>query len=348
MNTATTKLATLLSATVLAATVFTGCTGKPSAASSDGSSPSQQSGSKEISPRASIGTGTAPVPIQLALSPDGKLLIGGASDNSQNVQFWDLEKQQLVRTIDTHTGSLMPVAMSPDGKSVAYVAGGEVVLVEADSGKEIRRLKRKEGGLGLLQTGLHISRAGDLLAVGTDKEIVGFDPRSGEQRFVLGNGSTVSAISDFFDGGKKIAAGGDKDTVTVWDIPSGKPTLTITGDRKDDSPNAVAVSEDGKFVVSACTLSGVRIWDGAKGTKLREVEPGLASYGTIVFQPGSRSFAYGGKMDHNIRLVNAESGETIRVLKGHTDHPQGLAFTADGAVLVSSGDDKSIKVWNLK
>jgi WD40 repeat protein len=48
-----------------------------------------------------------------------------------------------------------------------------------------------------------------------------------------------------------------------------------------------------------------------------------------------------------LMLYDAESGDPIRQLTGHVDRIYSLAFSADGRLLVSTGEDQTICVWSL-
>ena len=55
-----------------------------------------------------------------------------------------------------------------------------------------------------------------------------------------------------------------------------------------------------------------------------------------------------GAADKLARVFDAETGELIRKLEGHSGHVLGLAWKSNQKVLVSAGADASLKVWNLE
>ncbi len=56
----------------------------------------------------------------------------------------------------------------------------------------------------------------------------------------------------------------------------------------------------------------------------------------------------GGTIDGRIHLWSTESGELIRTLAGHDREVSGLAFASDGRLLVSGGDDRTTRVWEVE
>jgi len=66
----------------------------------------------------------------MAVHPNGTV---ACSRNNGTVCFWDLEKRELVRTLDWKLGKLMSVAFSPDGTiGAAGTEDGQVVVWDVD------------------------------------------------------------------------------------------------------------------------------------------------------------------------------------------------------------------------
>jgi len=113
------------------------------------------------------------------------------------------------------------------------------------------------------------------------------------------------------------------------------------------SVRAVAVTSDGRRLVSASDDCTLRVWDLESGQILRTLEGHQAEvYGLAIAPDGRR--AVSASMDQTLRLWDLESGQTIRTLEGHADGAFAVAITPDGCRAVSASADRTLKVWDLK
>ena len=66
----------------------------------------------------------------------------------------------------------------------------------------------------------------------------------------------------------------------------------------------------------------------------------------LAFHPDGRRLAAGDR-DGFIHIIDAETGEVLRTLGRHVEFVYALAFDPDTGHLISSGKDKSLRVWNI-
>lgn len=284
----------------------------------------------------------------LAVSNDGKVLVALAPGKSKNVQIWDLDKKQRRHEFNDDLGSILPVAISPDGKTAAIPSQGNrcIKLIDVSTGKMDRELRHKSRVLSTFPRGPYFSPQGDLVIVGSDKEIIGWDVKSGEQKFAWQDSEAIEAASGFFDAGRKFATGYDKLTIKVWDTATGKPIQTMSFPR-DDRIFELAASKDATRIASRQATGPIHLWDMKKGQREKQLESPLpALFGNLLFLPDNKTVAYA-TSDHSIILVNTETNNVSRELRGHAKDVTALALTADGHTLVSSSDDGTVKVWAL-
>jgi WD40 repeat protein len=294
----------------------------------------------------------------LAGSADGRVVVAQGRGRANKVVVWNLAQPQQLHEFPNPFLRDIPVALSANGKVLAYPTGPcesllddvkDIVVRDVESGKELHRLKRKDGDIRGLNE-LAFSPAGDLLMAAAAGDVVGWDLRTGEQRFTWkSDDEGVTALSAFFEGGKKIASGGDGGTVTVWDVATGRAVCTLTGGH-DAGVRSIAVTEDGMRLVSAASADltapsePITVWDVAA----RKVVKRLPARGStrVALLPDGRTLVY--KNVTTVYLENLETGVRGHVLQGHEKFISCLALTPDGSRLVTGSPDQTIKVWDLK
>jgi len=148
--------------------------------------------------------------------------------------------------------------------------------------------------------------------------------------------NNVGAIA-FSPDGKRLASGGNYNTVKVWDAATGARLLWLKG--HSSSVQAVAFSPDGKRLASAC--GSIRIWHAATGTQLLTFKRLSNHVFCLAFSPDGKRLATGGR---GVKLWDAAGGTELRTLKGHSSTVYSVAFSQDGKRLASGGT--SVKLWD--
>jgi WD40 repeat protein len=304
----------------------------------------------EVSPRVTIDTG---FPTQtagretylfgLSVSADGKRVALCSQDDGPNVQVWDVDGPKKVD--ECRTGNLKgQVALTPDGSAVlrrGFLSGMTVRLVGGQD-----RPWPDTGG-----TGEHfvLSPAGDRLAVSTFPDVEVWDVASMKRIFAkpADTPDHFPALSNFFDGGAKVATVDHKGVVTVWEAASGNVVKTFeTNPQKPGFVNSVLwASPDGKYI--AGQPGPVVVWDVATGRVVRELPRDIAGFAgaRLIFLTGDRLAV--AMKDNAIAVTDVASGRTTAVLKGHAGPVASLAVTPDGKTLVSGDMKGKVLVWDL-
>jgi WD40 repeat protein len=252
-------------------------------------------------------------------------------------------------------------ALSPDGRTLATAGGGEVILWDAATGREVRRLERHGGAVHALA----FTPDGKALASGADDNVIRlWDVARGTvlRRFAGHRGATgadrqhergVHALRFTKDGAILVSRGAD-DTVRLWEVASGKELRRIDVGRgfwraMDLSPDGKTLAAmSGDFRKGPCA---VRLWDLASGKELRG-PPEADVVSCLAFSPDSTILAYGwGERDWDrpgvIKLWDLTKHKECGLLRGHRKWVTAVAFAPDGKTLVSGSYDAMPRLWDV-
>jgi WD40 repeat protein len=108
----------------------------------------------------------------------------------------------------------------------------------------------------------------------------------------------------------------------------------------------VAISPDGKIVVSGSADNTIKVWDLASGRLLRTIEPHSSWIFSVAISPDGKNIV-SGNWDNTIDIWQIEDGKRLRSLNGHKDSVTSVAISPDGKTIVSGSKDRTIKIWNI-
>jgi WD40 repeat protein len=185
------------------------------------------------------------------------------------------------------------VALSPDGRRLAFAPDRSVVIADAATGKVLRPLPHKTAVLALaftpdgeklLMHGMDgYLRLFQLGAEGGDKQLWEVSvPRAPRGSIALSpDGKRVMAVSRNF--------------VPIIDIDTGKKLFQLTRQVEDGMFTTVATTPDGRLILTGTsgTSGGVQVWD-AQGERLGQFSTGLGGVTRLaVYADGTRAASAG-------------------------------------------------------
>jgi WD40 repeat protein len=161
-----------------------------------------------------------------------------------------------------------------------------------------------------------------------------------------GHTDAVYAVA-FSPDGRFIATASFDNTLKLWGAATHKEIKTYGGAAGHTKQViSVAFSQDGTMLASGSTDNTVKIWDVPVSTPIRSLKLNDAVQ-AVTMSPDGTKLAIGGK-DGTLKLVTpVEFKEIVKFDASHQGTVTGLAFSANGQLLASSGADRTLRYWNV-
>ncbi|MBD2354613.1 hypothetical protein H6G41_08210 [Tolypothrix sp. FACHB-123] len=125
--------------------------------------------------------------------------------------------------------------------------------------------------------------------------------------------------------------------------PGGSLVRTLVG--HSDSVKALALTSDGKYVISGSDDNTLKVWNWQTGELLRTLNNHSSSVQALALTSDGK-YVISGSDDNTLKVWNWQTGELLRTLNGYSDWVKALALTSDGKYVISGSDDNTLKVWN--
>jgi WD40 repeat protein len=258
---------------------------------------------------------------------------------------------------EAHRGYVVSVAMSPDGRRVAY--GGQdstVWLCDVATGKELRRFTEHRG---VIRSVVFSSDGRWLLSGSEDATMRLWDVETGKQlRCFIGHADAIWCVALSPDGRRALSGSGMtyKDgkwepgsdyTARLWNVDTGEEVRRFPGHK--DRVCSVTFSPDGKRALTGCgnTDRPIRIWNVETGEQLGHLVGHSAWVNKLVFSADGRR-ALSASSDLTIRLWDLASGKQLRRFQGHERDVTDVAFLPDGRRIISCSWDLTVRLWDLE
>ena len=270
-------------------------------------------------------------------------------------------------------------SFSPDGSLLAVANGNEVKLWNAQTGKEVRKLKDLRG----TANAVAFSPNGLSLAVASTKyereygehlvKIIGisevklFDVRTGKVTLSLKDVGAVNSVAFSPDGRILLVGGvlpenkGEVAGMKLFDLQTGKVTNLPTGADYKEAVDSLVLSQNGSLLAFRSGPATVKLLDTQKGTVKQTWD--ADSVGDAVERPTSRFLlsvtrvlavafsadgtTVSGESDHGeIKSWDHRTGEVKRRLNTEQDDPSLVAASTNGKSFAEVSQEKLL-VWDL-
>lgn len=142
----------------------------------------------------------------------------------------------------------------------------------------------------------------------------------------------------------RLISGGQDQTVKIWSAHTGALTSTLHGCL--GSVNDLAVTNDNKFVVAACSSNKLFVWE-VNGGRPRHTLTGHTKNVSSVDASWVKSFVVASSSnDRTIKIWDLQSGFCKSTILS-ASNPNSLAFI-DGDIICSGHRDGNLRLWDIR
>jgi WD40 repeat protein len=293
----------------------------------------------------------------IAFDPAGKTLAAGGK---ADITLWDVTTHQ-----SSHLDGISPMALSPDGKTIASMIcksydpstnclQSEIGLWNVTTHQLLSFKSPLENDAPETVIRLKFSPDGKTLVLGTlSGSILLWDVSKHELSATLHHTNRLFALA-FSPDGKILASGGTDGKIILWNTATNQEIDTLDG--HVNVVESIAFSPQGKILASGNGDGSIILWDVSSHQSIGQFLGHTNGVYSVAFGPDENTFASGGcsKIDANqciegeVFLWDVPTRQSIgQPLRGNTNMVTSVALSPDGKLLASVSADGSVILWDI-
>lgn len=283
----------------------------------------------------------------ISMAPDGTTVAAAYEDGT--VRVWDLARRSLVADFRAAGLGASCVIFTSDGR-LAIGGKGGVYRATVDTGTLELAVRPWDGPV----TSVAVLAGGKLVLGGqrasaSPKSWVAsvWDPTAGSlDEITNSNGTEVAGSPD----GSLVAtwrwgklalhhAADLRERVRVLSLPGGEGSV-------GDEISEAAFSPRGETLATGTGGFHLALWDTATWQIRHFIDLVTGDcVHKLAFSPDGRLLAVVTSYAREVEVRDVETGALLGVLVGHTDSARAVAFTPDGATIVTGAADGTLRLW---
>ncbi len=292
----------------------------------------------------------------VAYHPNGKMV---ASAAGSQVHLWDPATGVQIKVLSRIEATDRPfksIAFRPDGAALAVGSDDGILRVyEVATGKETFKSAPRNARIERVAYSPNGKLIGVADANGMAAVYAPAAPAANTMPMSTGvqnpAGGVCSGVGFTSDSGAIFTCGADgKARLTAGPNPDGSATTTTTTQLREYTGHTgpvidLAVTADGKSLITGGDDKTVRVWDVTTGRQVRAFQGHSTRVLAVTIRSDGRQIASAGE-DGAIRLWDLSPGDDHRILTGATGPIWAVAVSPDGKRAAAAGADRTIRVYD--
>ncbi|MCC6421557.1 MAG: WD40 repeat domain-containing protein [Gemmataceae bacterium] len=231
----------------------------------------------------------------VAYHPNGRQVLSASWDTT--ARLWDAQTGKEVR-VYRHPKDINSVAVARDGRwLLTGCDDGYVRLWDLNTGEETRRYSGHEGyvyGVAFSPDGRYVASGGQ------DRSVRVYELGTGKKVREI-TGPTAPTTHVAFSGDSRYVFACGDNAAHMWEIATGKEVKRFEGPTGSGYALGMAVSPDGRRLLTGHEDKSVRLWDVATGKEIQRFEGHTGQVICVAFSAdGGRAIS--GSADNTVRL----------------------------------------------
>ncbi|KAG8795687.1 hypothetical protein FRC12_011296 [Ceratobasidium sp. 428] len=288
--------------------------------------------------------------LSVVCSPDGDHIAAGSQNG--HVYIWNRCTGQIVASLPNHACGARSVAYSPDGAYIASCSEYGTVYIRSAYSSQV--LVHELSGVHTQEAhSVSFSPDGAYIASGSwDETICIWNARTGELVGgpLRGHSGSVTSLQ-YSPSGSRLASVSTHDRIVyIWDPLAGQLATQLLQARGDNSILWASYSVDGEQVLACSKRGSLYTWDtsvveaGTQACFDHPVDVEHAPHRGLDGAPDNLCVA-----DRVEDVDQTHAPQTAdKSTEGHHDEITALAYSPDGAYLVSGSEDCTLRIWDVR